>query len=43
MTLDEVVATLTRDGGRVVAVPLDHDPLLAGRCPFVARAVVVHG
>lgn len=43
VTLEEVVTGLTRDGGRVVAVPLDHDPFLARLCPFVARAVVVHG
>ncbi|MFE5581725.1 hypothetical protein [Kitasatospora sp. NPDC056531] len=43
VTLDEVVTRLTRDGGRVVAVPLDHDPLVAELCPFVVRAVVVHG
>ena len=43
VTLEEVVARLTRDGGRVVAVPLDHDPALARLCPFVVRAVVVHG
>ena len=42
-TLDQVVAALTREGGRVVAVPLDHDPAVAGLCPFVVRAVVVHG
>ncbi|TWF91163.1 putative thiazole-containing bacteriocin maturation protein [Kitasatospora viridis] len=43
VTLDEVVARLAGDGGRVVAVPLDHDPALARLCPFVVRAVVVHG
>ncbi|MFI9363534.1 hypothetical protein ACIG5E_21140 [Kitasatospora sp. NPDC053057] len=43
VTLEEVVAWLTRDGGRVVAVPLDHDAALARSCPFVVRAVVVHG
>ncbi|MEU7041243.1 hypothetical protein AB0A77_09290 [Streptomyces varsoviensis] len=43
VTLEAAVAGLTRDGGRVVAVPLDHDPLVARMCPFVARAVVVHG
>ncbi|MEU2631147.1 hypothetical protein ABZ641_29620, partial [Kitasatospora sp. NPDC007106] len=43
VTLDEVVARLTRDGGRVVAVPLDHDPAVARLCPFVAQAVVVRG
>ncbi|MGW3041120.1 hypothetical protein ACWC9T_14040 [Kitasatospora sp. NPDC001159] len=43
VTLDEVVARLTREGGRVVAVPLDHDPGVARLCPFVAQAVVVHG
>ncbi|WP_159400826.1 hypothetical protein [Streptomyces sp. NRRL B-24484] len=43
VTLEEVVARLTRDGGRVVAVPLDHDPAVARLCPFVAQAVVVHG
>ncbi|MFH8385761.1 hypothetical protein ACH4E7_33340 [Kitasatospora sp. NPDC018058] len=43
VTLDEVVARLTREGGRVVAVPLDHDPRVARLCPFVAQAVVVHG
>lgn len=42
-TLEEVVTRLTRDGGRVVAVPLDHDPLLTRLCPFVAQAVIVHG
>ncbi|MFJ9896672.1 hypothetical protein ACIQPR_25425 [Streptomyces sp. NPDC091280] len=41
--VEEVVAALTREGGRVVAVPLDHDPVLARTCPFVVRAVVVHG
>jgi hypothetical protein len=43
VALEEVVTRLTREGGRVVAVPLDHDPLLARSCPFVVRAVVVHG
>ncbi len=43
VTLEEVVARLTRDGGRVVAVPLDHDASLARLCPFVVRAVVRHG
>ncbi|GGN26301.1 hypothetical protein [Streptomyces fuscichromogenes] len=43
VTLEEAVAALTREGGRVVAVPLDHDPFLARTCPFVVRAVVVHG
>ncbi|MQS14877.1 hypothetical protein F7Q99_22095 [Streptomyces kaniharaensis] len=43
VTLDDVVARLTREGGRVVAVPLDHDPGVARLCPFVAQAVVVHG
>ncbi|MFE7121665.1 hypothetical protein ACFU99_40170, partial [Streptomyces sp. NPDC057654] len=43
VTLEAAVAGLTREGGRVVAVPLDHDPLVARMCPFVARAVVVHG
>ncbi|MEV0278510.1 hypothetical protein AB0I22_19300 [Streptomyces sp. NPDC050610] len=43
VTLEDAVTSLTREGGRVVAVPLDHDPLLARMCPFVARAVVVHG
>ncbi|WP_157597198.1 hypothetical protein [Streptacidiphilus rugosus] len=43
VSLDEVVARLTRDGGRVVAVPLDHDPAVAALCPFVAQAAVVHG
>jgi hypothetical protein len=43
VTLDAVVARLTREGGRVVAVPLDHDPGVARLCPFVAQAVVVHG
>ncbi|MCU7826897.1 hypothetical protein KSNIM_35675, partial [Kitasatospora sp. DSM 101779] len=43
VTLDEVVARLTREGGRVVAVPLDHDPAVARLCPYVAQAVVVHG
>jgi hypothetical protein len=42
-TLDEVVARLTRAGGRVVVVPLDHDPAVARLCPFVAQATVVHG
>ncbi|GAA2800834.1 hypothetical protein GCM10010441_27150 [Kitasatospora paracochleata] len=42
VTLEAVVARLTREGGRVVAVPLDHDPFVARLCPFVARAVVVH-
>lgn len=42
-SLDEVVARLTRDGGRVVAVPLDHDPAIAQLCPFVVTAVVVNG
>ncbi|NUQ96854.1 MAG: hypothetical protein HOY79_09905 [Streptomyces sp.] len=42
-TLEEVVAGLTREGGRVVAVPLDHDASVARACPFVVRAVVVHG
>ncbi|HEX4221292.1 MAG TPA: hypothetical protein VHZ97_02950, partial [Pseudonocardiaceae bacterium] len=43
VSLDEVVARLTRDGGRVVAVPLDHDPAIAQLCPFVVTAVVVNG
>ncbi|MFD8004145.1 hypothetical protein [Streptomyces mirabilis] len=43
VSLEEAVAALTREGGRVVAVPLDHDPFLARTCPFVVRAVVVHG
>ncbi|SOB86079.1 hypothetical protein [Streptomyces sp. 1331.2] len=43
VTLDEVVGRLAGEGGRVVAVPLDHDAALARLCPFVARAVVVHG
>jgi hypothetical protein len=42
VTLEEVVTRLTREGGRVVAVPLDHDPFVARTCPFVVRAVVVH-
>ena len=41
--LDAVVEALTREGGRVVAVPLDHDPAITARCPFVVRTVVVHG
>ncbi|MEU8588831.1 hypothetical protein AB0C59_17795 [Streptomyces sp. NPDC048664] len=43
VTLQQAVTGLTADGGRVVAVPLDHDPQLARLCPFVARAVIVHG
>ncbi len=43
VALEEVVAGLTRDGGRVVAVPLDHDAAVARSCPFVVRAVVVRG
>jgi putative thiazole-containing bacteriocin maturation protein len=43
VSLAQVVGTLTRDGGRVVAVPLDHDPAIAALCPFVVRTVVVHG
>ncbi|MFD9686028.1 hypothetical protein ACFXPX_17245 [Kitasatospora sp. NPDC059146] len=43
VTLEEAVAGLTREGGRVVAVPLDHDAAVAGACPFVVRAVVLHG
>lgn len=43
VTLEEAVMSLTPEGGRVVAVPLDHDPFLARTCPFVVRAVVVHG
>ncbi len=43
VTLADVVARLTQEGGRVVAVPLDHDASLARLSPFVARAVVVHG
>lgn len=42
VALEELVARLTREGGRVVAVPLDHDPVVARLCPFVAQAVVVH-
>lgn len=41
--LEQVVGALTREGGRVVAVPLDHDPAIAALCPFVVRTVVVHG
>ncbi|MGW2238097.1 hypothetical protein [Streptomyces sp. NPDC001759] len=43
VSLEQAVGALTAEGGRVVAVPLDHDPLLARMCPFVVRAVVVHG
>ncbi|MFD8082475.1 hypothetical protein ACFV4F_12360 [Kitasatospora sp. NPDC059722] len=43
VTLDEVVAGLTGEGGRVVAVPLDHDASLARLSPFVVRVVVLHG
>ena len=43
VTISDVVAALTRDGGHVVAVPLDHDPAVARLCPFVVSAVVVNG
>jgi putative thiazole-containing bacteriocin maturation protein len=43
VSLEQVIETLTRDGGRLVAVPLDHDPAIAALCPFVVRTVVVNG
>ena len=43
VTLDQLVAWLTRGGGRVVVVPLDHDAYVARLCPFAVRAVIVHG
>jgi putative thiazole-containing bacteriocin maturation protein len=42
-SVTEIVERLARSGGRVVAVPLDHDPAVARRCPFVARVVVGNG